>query len=652
MATNYYVHGDTGNDGTGTGASGAPWKTLDKLKTSVADLTDCIVNLAGTFREATDLRDKGSRITIQQWTGQAEAWIRGDTVVTGWTANAGTRSYYKDIGAGLGASGQGVAAVVVNWDLLIDSYGQHYGFLAKIYTGVDATDATTVDTVGAGDNSFHYNNTTGRLTIRLGSGATSENPATYTVAYSQGGRNGLALGTVGSTAAQGIVWANLTFALWCGSAAGFGYGVKADTCQNSTGFGNKYFDCGYHSQGFTSYNGVPCRNNKEYFSGAWGIAANGDSLFVCYADTGGIDLESGFENCYGRLRPYLGRDGNPVAVGGVTSATVSGIICHTGGTNNVAAFTCRDCLISTGTTHSSMTNRQGAYRIANTVYPTNPDDWFTYSAKLIRCNVTSGVLSLFKDSAAWVWSVLDFSLAGSTDAARVTNGGVLGDNAAVTDNTELLWHGCDIRANLGIATGDHSMLWQVRGNSTGSKYANTRLIGCSVLNTSQLTTNFVRGFFNHIVAYNSKIVARQTIFAHRIAAGGSGPLNQLTYNNSTVTPSLLDFKDCYYVNVASTRYTSGSSYNTQTLFAANVDANGLYTTVVPYLDSSGMSPLELNYAGRSNTKRVTPNIGIGINGRAYDGSECYGAYQYGRRAKQNPVRNRHRWKPGSPRFAA
>lgn len=615
---NYYVNGDTGNDGTGTGASGAPWKTLAKVISTVSDLTNDTVHLAGTFREGvtSDFRDKGDNITIQQWEGQTPAWIRGDTVVSSFTLDGGC--YSKTITTGLT-----MRTVTANWDSQINAFGQHYGHLKQ---------ATSKANCQATDNTWFYTSGTGELNVRIGANA---NPSGYTVTYVSGSLNGIAAGTTTSTPVK-FTWKNLTFALWCSPTAGTGYGIKVDTARNALGDGNVYYDCGYHSSGFTNNNGVAMRNNWEKNSSTFGITPTGDSAYVCYADTGGIDGESGFENCYVRLSPYLGMDGNPIPMSGVTSATVMGIVCHTGGNDNIKKFVAKDCLVSVGTVDASMTNRMASYRIADTAAPGNENDWRTYGAILLRCDTTTGVSALFKGSAAWVYSTIDLSQAGTSGAARITNGGVLGDNASIDIDSPMLWYGCDIRVNLDISSvaADHSAIFQCRGNTSTSKKTTLRFIGCSVVNTSMSTAAQVRAFFNQITTVSSAIYARQTVFEHRLAASGANH-NNLTYNNTAVTPALIDFKDCWYVNMDTDRYTSGTTYNDKTEFD-DIDTNGIYGTRSPFRDNSGASKLELNAFGKSYRKYIAPNIIEGINRRQYGGSHHYGAYQYGKEAAVVP----------------
>ena len=99
-----------------------------------------------------------------------------------------------------------------------------------------------------------------------------------------------------------------------------------------------------------------------------------------------------------------------------------------------------------------------------------------------------------------------------------TSGGVLGDNASINNDAPMLFYGCDIRCNLDISAvaSDHSMLFQVRGNTGSGKRTTVRLIGCSLINTSMDAANKVHSFFNQTVTSDTGyIYARQCIFWHR-----------------------------------------------------------------------------------------------------------------------------------------
>lgn len=623
MAT-YYVDASGGNDSNNGTTTGTPFLTLAKC-VAVAAAGDTF-NLKGTFRETADFSDKGNNITLQQWEGQTQAWIRGDTVVDTFTVDGSGQCYNKTVTASLN-----VATVTANWDSQINSRGRHYGHLTR---------ATSLANCKTTDNSWYYDSGTGVLSVRIGANA---DPAGYTVTYVKcantvNGVNGVTIGSSGATACHGIRVLNLCFALWCWPAAGFGYPLRLISCQNSFAKGNTYHDSGYHSIGLVNYNGVAMRNVKAIDEAAYGIVASGDSLYVAYADTGGIDVESGFENCYGLLEPLLGMDGNPIAYYSpvspftqVTSATAMGMACHTSATVNISKFRAKDCLIVTGSVHSSMTNRMAAYRVSHATAPSDKTNPKTYGAWLDRCDVLSGVSSAFKDSAAWTNSVIQLSQAGSSGAANISNGGVLGDNSSCTAEAWMLYKANAISVDLNVGAAGASM-FNCRGNTTNHYRNNLVLINNSIVNTSLYTSAQIRAFINHIITETPTIYARGNIFMH-LAPGTGSNHNNLTYNNSTITTqeqvdSMLQFKDNWYINMDTNRYSSATFVDTDAEWLAKCDTTGVFEYGTnPFLDPSGYSTLGLNNYGKLKQRYTIPNCGEGINRRAY--SKQYGAYQYG-----------------------
>lgn len=629
MAT-YYVDASGGNDSNNGTTTGTPFLTLAKC-VAVAAAGDTF-NLKGTFREVDiDFRDKGDNITLQQWEGQTAAWIRGDTAVDTFTVDGGC--YKKTVTTALN-----VATVTANWDTQINARGRHYGHLTR---------ATSKVNCQATDNSWYYNSATGELDVRIGANA---DPAGYTVTYVKcsnavSGVNGVTLGSNTATAAQGIRVLNLNWALWCWPAAGFGYPLRLFSCQNSFAKGNTYHDSGYHSLGLVNYSGAPMRNVKGIDEAAYGIVASGDSIYVAYADTGGIDVESGFENCYGLLEPFLGMDGNPIAYYSpvspftqVTSATAIGMACHTNAAMNISKFRAKDCLIVTGSVHSSMTNRMASYRVANAAPPSNNLNAKTYGAWFDRCDALSGVSSAHKDSMAWTNSIIQFSQAGTSGAANISNGGVLGDNSSCTAEAWMLWQACAISVDLNVGAAGASM-FNCRGHTTNHYRSNLILVNCSVVNTSIYTSAQIRAFFNHIITETPTMYARGCIFMHVTPGTGSNH-NNLTYNNSGITlqaqvDSMLKFKDNWYINMDTNRYSSATFCDTDAEWLAKCDTTGVFEYGVnPFLDPSGYSTLGLNNYGRNKQRFALPNCSEGINRRAY--SKQYGAYQYGAPATTIP----------------
>src|SRR5262245_58079156 len=81
QGTTWYIDGTTGNDTTGTGATGAPWKSIQKCATTAVSSDICAIR-AGTYRETVTPSANG--ITFQP-DGTAVVTVSGADVVTGWT---------------------------------------------------------------------------------------------------------------------------------------------------------------------------------------------------------------------------------------------------------------------------------------------------------------------------------------------------------------------------------------------------------------------------------------------------------------------------------------------------------------------------------------------------------------------------------------
>ena len=100
LATEYYIAGDTGNDTTGNGSSGTPWKTIQKAAGTALAPGD-IVNVKGgiTYNGAnscnsttatvclTKSGSSGNYITFQPWTGTGTPTINGPLAGRGFSTN-------------------------------------------------------------------------------------------------------------------------------------------------------------------------------------------------------------------------------------------------------------------------------------------------------------------------------------------------------------------------------------------------------------------------------------------------------------------------------------------------------------------------------------------------------------------------------------
>lgn len=606
MAT-YYVDAQNGSDGA-AGTSVAPWATLSKVASTVAN--GDTVYLSGTFRPdaATDLRDIFP-LSLLAWSGMPPPIVRGDTVLTSWTLAGSV--YTKSLAAGLS-----IASVVVDWDTSIDASGRHYGHLFK---------AATALAVASDDDSWFYDSGTGLLTIRIGANL---DPAGFTVARCIGGVRAITMGSTGGTPATGVSCRGLTFYLWCDGTGELGYGLRYYTVQSSSMYGITVFDCGYHGTGWTNYGGVAATDNIESGTVVYGMSAKCDTAMVMYADTGAM-RNCRIVGCEAHLYPLLGRDGAPILLTGTSTFSATGIACHSvAGGSAIEDFEVSDCNV-VGYVPTGFTNRTSPYSFAGTpnVTAANRTNPLAYPARFVRCVATGVARMLCTGSGATIRCSINCSQGGASGAAAAL--GLFGDNADVGIACSQGHFGSELIGNLdgGAAS---TWLYRASGDTLPSVVAEHTLIGCTLYANGTQTNANVRGIFTHANA-TANITARGCLFAHRIPAA-SGPLNSLTHGNTTASAASLGFTNCAYVNISSTRYASATAYDTQAEWAAAIDPTGVYYgTTNPIADVAAASNTALSLANQA----VRMSGGVeGVNGRAYSGH--YGAWQYGKETGRLP----------------
>ncbi|MBO9610494.1 MAG: carbohydrate-binding cenc domain protein, partial [Paenibacillaceae bacterium] len=91
-AGNTYYVATTGNDTTGNGTIGNPWRTIQKAASLMAAGDTCIIR-AGTYRETVTPANSGTAgnpITFKAYTGETVTINGTDPVTSGWTAYSGS----------------------------------------------------------------------------------------------------------------------------------------------------------------------------------------------------------------------------------------------------------------------------------------------------------------------------------------------------------------------------------------------------------------------------------------------------------------------------------------------------------------------------------------------------------------------------------
>ena len=110
QTTTYYVSAQTGNDSTGDGSSGNPWKTIQHCATTAGAGNTCLIR-TGTYRET--VQPNADNMTFLPDTG-ASVTISGADVVTGWSVYSG--NIYQSSGMTWTMCSPTNVAQCVGWD--------------------------------------------------------------------------------------------------------------------------------------------------------------------------------------------------------------------------------------------------------------------------------------------------------------------------------------------------------------------------------------------------------------------------------------------------------------------------------------------------------------------------------------------------------
>lgn len=576
-AADYYVHATIGND-LNDGSLGSPFHTLIRLQSAMQSGDRAF--LAGTFRERLFLSGL-SNITVAQWQGQPQAILRGDRVIAGpWSGG-------PIVWQAVLPPGQTPASVVVDWDTNVDQYGRHFGFLKPV------PDAGAVSLI---PNAFWFDASTRTLALNLA----GEDPAAHQIAFCVAGTDGLTI-YGGAAGVTNVTVDGLHSYLWADPTPGTGYGFKMRDCRNSVLKNHVAIDNGYHGSGWVNYS-VPNTNNHEENGVVWGTT--NDSCFVFYTDLGDV-TGARWTDCTAYKYTFLGRDAQPVT----SFEKCTGFHWHTSGAGPlVRDLEANSCHV----VEFEDQNNAGAFAGQDSSLPSDATDWRTYPARVVECTVIRGKGALvYPNATAFVRCSMDYSLAGGTATSTEA---VFADNG-IAGAGAMLFDACEIEVNLDGSSG--RAFFGVRG-----------AIRWTFLNSSFLDTG-VNAFPHRIVMWyapQSGLLARGSIFAFRNRNGVRG----LNYNdfNAAWLP-LHDFKDCVYVNVSDSAYStvSNGAFNDKAEWKSLVDPDGIYLTQSPYADVSGATGLALDPSGplAGVRKRLAIATAVGINGVAYSGT--YGAYQ-------------------------
>jgi hypothetical protein len=673
----WFVHASTGSDSNVGWRSDAPFLTLAKLATVMAPGDRAY--LAGTFRENVTFSGGLVDCYIGQWPGQTKYVVRGDTVITGFSASGA--GYTKNIGLGIS-----VRSVVVNWDTRVNQNGLHYGHLT-----LRADAATALATA----NSWYYERTTGLLSINTGA-----NPSTQTVAYCNGGSLtvtgwtnisgniyeatvgtgwtfvsatsnrsvNLAAGTFGSLTANQYAYSgdkfrvnigsnpasaeilayvaggngfnignatncvvdNFKGALWTDDAPGRGYALIG------YGTGNVFRidrtdDCGYHHVGFVG--GACSYNTIEPSTGGEGVCAgnaSGGITLVFYTDTASQTGNVG-RNLRIWASPFLLSDGTT----GAHSGSIGGVYSHTNGVQVLDGVTWQNIRVTypyaVGAASSAM---YAAHTTAPTAAALDRDDPASYRAKFIDCKVDGsycpGIVVGAKGSA--LYQRCSLKCIGTT-RNQSPNAVFMSTNDA--ERKQVLFDACEIIMNLDGAS-----------TSLGFKPWNEEdflFLNCSVVDIGTGSNTRHWFFANYMgVAPNNTVClyGRQSIWFYtstnattRSFINNDGlATNTSGGQDNGVVPR--DFVDCVYGNISAGNFSSAAAFNTEAEWTSAVDATARYETTSPFEEPSVHCRLKRSHAlWTHRDTSSTSNTALGINGKNWTGT--LGCYQLNAAATTN-----------------
>lgn len=598
----WFVHASTGSDSNEGWRSDAPFLTLAKLATVMAPGDKAY--LAGTFRENVTFSGLVD-CYIGQWPGQTKYVVRGDTVITGFSASGS--GYTKTLATGLN-----IKSVVVNWDTRVNQNGLHYGHLT-----LRADAATALSTA----NSWFYNSGTGVLSINTGA-----NPATQTVAWCKGGVNGMDVGACTNTIID-----NFKGALWVDSTANTGNALVG------SGTGNVFRidrtdDCGHRH---VVFRGGSCSNNViEPSTGGEGVCAGVASggIVVVFSTTQASQAGNVCRNLRIWASPFLLSD----APGNTTShsGTVSGINSHTDGVQLMDGVTWKNIRITypytVGSASSAMYASHTTAPTAAALSRTIPS---SYGVQFIECRTdgahSPGVIIGAKGSA--VYQRCSFRL--SQDRNQSPNAPIMSESDGV--RKQVLFDACEFMYDLdGASTSLAFKPWNNedflflncsavdRGTGSNTRhwfFAN--FMGTAPNNTVSLYGRQSIWFYTSTTA-----ATRSFINNDGLNANGSGD------QANGVVPR--DFVDCVYGNISTGNFSSAANYNTEAEWTSAVDTTARYDATSPFEEPSVHCRLKRNHAlWTHRDTSSTSNTALGINNKPWTGT--LGCYQYNASATPN-----------------
>lgn len=682
------------SDGGNPGTEAEPLNDVISLQFLTAT-TDSYT--AGRFRTATteqyganidaDLT-AGAPINIRQWPGKASAEIRGETIVgRSWTALA--LGYTCNIGAGLGVdrgSGAFLAAVSYDWDKAANieqsrasSLGARNAYLTRAATAVAAVAATGL---------YHYDNTTGLLTVRLPGDADPRTTGTggNGVEYVVRNRTGIKYDSPSPTAGvyfEGVTVSGQRWSRWCDATAVApdGTGINMFYGRNTTFTDVHVEDAGDHAFAFGTH------VENENISNFTINGADTGCYYIVFNASGSGNVASGSaRNGTIYVHSLLNHSGVTV------DRSAGNVVCYVHGPHSLIDWS--DLTIIHHIPPSGLPDAASTFASDNGTAPTDPTYAVNYPVRVTDCSVANSSYWFNQTITTYIGfrrTSLNFS-----QQNALSNGFAI-ETQSMTGRWEL--EGCTLVFNFtntngasncgGIRVGVKMVIGvkQCSFYDAAASHANGKTysffhfntvsktidqitaaatpvfrttaahglgVGSTVVLSSTDSTPAVDG--TYVVASvpstttftvtgaatvtgagtTGSLVGSGTVYSYGCDYGyaakdGTTAKYQVTSGDSTLTAGSHQFHDNRYFNcgyqngAAGAFWSDNTSFDTAAEWLANVDTGAINNAAVSlYADATTLEPTA---AAKAVKKSLALHAASGINGNAYDGH--YGAWQYG-----------------------
>lgn len=534
----WYVHSELGNDNNSGRSPDAPFRTLERWKTSFYNLetteNDELL-LSGTFRESLVINmsepAKPQGLTVRGWTTAdgnprnlllSRPVLRGDIPApNNWTRAGVSNRYTTTVGFGLW-----LVDVVWNWDENVDSYGRNRGHLRKV-ASTAAVETTPYSWCYLG-NQLHVNVTP--------PDSAPQSPSAGMLSYVPYGPNG------GIT----IQWPErctirgIDSYLWLNDISG-SYGISLENALDCTVVDCRTRDTSHHGIGYTG----ATRSGNTLAScevrGLMGLV--GDNSGDCFGYLSyNTPLSGGrINNCTAYCYSLLDPEGAPIN----PQRNIHGIRC---GTTSLGQFV-NDLRINNLTIYSYYP-LCGPYctplRVEDAKVPTDPLDPESYGVRFYNLRVVSGGymnISGRNNHMAFVDCDLDFS-----DNARrgLYLAGAISCAPSVGQNNRVLFQDTRIKT---IVDNPNGIGWPGVVVAVRSGAA-LKFVRTSIQESGLRLQDSTAMMFGWIDPGGS-VYARDCEFRYVTSRGG----RRLCWYDGQVLPAQRDFDGCRYVNIG-----HGNSY--------------------------------------------------------------------------------------------